>query len=206
MLIIPGGGYQKLQIDARVSDWVESLGMEPRVVEYPVGTRHPAPLEAARAALHDARADGVERVGMLGFSAGGHLSALCALTPPEHERPDLVILAQAVVSFELPTPLPYREILLGPSPTNEQLRSMSTDLLVSPEAPPFFLWHTVDDAVVPVEHAYRLARALSQAGVPHAAHVFTTGAHGIRMAEGQGEPSAWPDLCAQWLRARGWVD
>ncbi len=206
MLIVPGGGYQKLQIDARVSDWVESLGMEPRIVHYPVGARHPAPLDAARAALHDARADGVERVGMLGFSAGGHLAALCALTLPRGERPDVVILAQAVVSLELPTPLPYPEILLGPEPTLAQLAGMSTDRLVTADSPPFFLWHTVEDAVVPVEHAYRLARALSQAGVPHAAHVFTTGAHGIRMAEGHGEPSAWPDLCAQWLRDRGWID
>jgi acetyl esterase/lipase len=93
--------------------------------------------------------------------------------------------------------------LLGPAPSDEARAATSLDRLVTADAPPFFVWHTADDPSVPVQHSYRLARSLADAGVPHALHVFPEGTHGLGLARGPGEPAAWPALCASWLSALG---
>ena len=78
----------------------------------------------------------------------------------------------------------------------------SLEKLVTASAPPFFIWHTADDAAVPVEHAYLLAQSLHEHGVKHALHVFQHGRHGLGLAEGTGA-EAWTALCALWLAENG---
>jgi acetyl esterase/lipase len=78
---------------------------------------------------------------------------------------------------------------------------LSLERLVTPDAPPMFLWHTADDEAVPVRHSYLLAQALAGAGVEHELHVFPHGRHGMGLAAGSGAPAVWTDLCAEWLRA-----
>ena len=75
----------------------------------------------------------------------------------------------------------------------------SLDALVTAGSPPFFIWHTAEDAYVPPEHTYRLARALAANGVPHAVHVFAHGPHGLGLAAGAGDTTLWTTL------ARGWI-
>lgn len=70
--------------------------------------------------------------------------------------------------------------------------------------PPTFLWHTADDALVPVEHAYLLGAALARHGVPHALHIYPSGAHGLGLASDSGIPERWTAECAAWLRGLGW--
>ena len=70
--------------------------------------------------------------------------------------------------------------------------------------PPTFVWHTADDEVVPVEHAYLLAAALARHQVPHALHVYPTGRHGLGLAEGSGDPERWTAECTAFLAAHGW--
>jgi predicted esterase len=101
--------------------------------------------------------------------------------------------------METETYRPARLILLGEHATPELRRATSLDALVTPSSPPFFLWHTAEDAYVPPQHTYRLAASLAAHGVPHAVHVFAHGPHSLGLAEGAGDAAAWTDLAASWI-------
>ena len=107
--------------------------------------------------------------------------------------------------MELATHAGSRAELVGEDASPELRTATSVDRLVTASAPPFFIWHTAEDAAVPVEHSYLLAQALAAHEVPHALHVFPKGQHGIGLAEGEGAASVWPSLAEDWLRELGWI-
>jgi acetyl esterase/lipase len=150
------------------------------------------------------RATGVARVGVIGFSAGGHLAGHAALSDVSNldTRIDLAVLGYAITSMELDTYRPARLILLGEDASPQLRRSTSLDALVTAGAPPFFVWHTAEDPYVPVEHSYRLAAALAAQDVPQALHVFSEGPHSLGLSREAGEASAWTELAAAWLSDR----
>ncbi|WP_210479231.1 alpha/beta hydrolase [Naasia sp. SYSU D00948] len=203
MIVLPGGGYRNLADHEAepVAEWLGSLGCSAEVVRYPVQTRHPAPLDAVRAAVRSARERGAARVGLLGFSAGGHAAGLGALAPgaTAEERVDVLVLCYPVTSMRLDTHAGSRAMLLGPAPSDELRASTSLETLVSSDAPPVFVWHTADDATVPVEHSYLLGSALARHGVPHALHVYPSGRHGLGLAREGGDAGVWTRDCAEWL-------
>lgn len=203
VIVLPGGGYHRHapHEGEPVAQWLRGLGVAASVFEYPVKTLHPAALDAVRAEIRRVRATGAERVGVLGFSAGGHAAGLAAYAPgaTAAERVDAVVLGYPVTTMMLEEHRGSRVNLLGADAGWDARRATSLDLLVTQSAPPTFLWHTADDAVVPVQHTYLLGMALAGSGVPHEAHVFPSGRHGLGLAEG--EPAAvWTALCAEWLR------
>jgi acetyl esterase/lipase len=209
VIVLPGGGYRRHapHEGEPVAEWLRGLGLEASVFAYPVKTRHPAVLDAVRAEIRRVRDAGAERVGLVGFSAGGHAAGMAAVAPgaAPAERVDLVILGYPVVSMLLDTHKGSRDNLLGPSPTSAERAATSLDLLAGPDAPPFFLWHTADDAIVPVQHSYLLAMSLAAAGVEHELHVYEHGRHGLGLAAGEGTAEDWPRASAGWLRAQRWV-
>jgi acetyl esterase/lipase len=209
IIVLPGGGYGRHapHEGEPVAEWLRGLGLDATVFPYPVKTRHPGPLDAVRAEVARVRDAGATRVGVLGFSAGGHAGAMAALAPgaTQSERVDLVILGYPVVSMLLPTHAGSRGNLLGPEPSDALRAATSADLLVTPAAPPFFIWHTAEDAAVPVQHSYLLGMALAAAGVRHALHVFPHGPHGLGLAEGSGGAERWTSVCEDWLREEDWI-
>jgi acetyl esterase/lipase len=209
VIVLPGGGYHRhAPHEAEpVADWLEGLGVTARVFRYPVETRHPGPLDAVRGEVRRARAEGATRVALIGFSAGGHAAGMAAFAPgaTADERVDAAILCYPVVSMELATHAGSRQQLLGDAPTAEERAATSVDRLVTAGAPPVFVWHTVADEVVPVEHSYLLGAALAAAGIAHELHVFPDGPHGIGMAEETPGAAVWPRLCADWLDRGGWL-
>lgn len=216
VIVMPGGGYTHLapHEGTPVAQWLGRLGFAAWVLEYPVGPRdvHPAPLDSARAAMRRARAEaprlGVDpaRIGVLGFSAGGHLAAHLAAGPDtaDHERPAFAVLCYAATSWHrfrvTASGEPASDPLLGPESTPEKRRAVSIDLIAVRRTPPTFIWHCADDEVVGVEHALSLTQRLASMEVPVELHVFPTGGHGIGLAEGMAPAGTWTSLCSQWLR------
>jgi len=209
LTVLPGGGYA-VHADRSaepIVEWLASCGVSASVFRYPLLTRHPGPLDAIRAEIRARRSAGAGEVGVIGFSAGGHAAGLAAYSPsatPE-ERPDFVVLGYPVVSMLLSTHGVSRANLLGEDASHELRSSTSLEAIVDADAPPTFLWHTVGDTVVPVEHAYLLGAALARHGVPHELHLFEEGNHALALARGAGAAEAWTGLCQAWLRTHEWA-
>jgi acetyl esterase/lipase len=230
VVVCPGGGYRTLASGhegKQVAEWLNTLDVSAFVLQYRVGPRyrHPAPLDDAQRALRLVRSRSREwgvdpgRVGILGFSAGGHLASTTgthfddgnpeAADPVERvgSRPDFMILAYPVISFTAPfTHSGSRQSLLGDMPDPKLVRELSGELHVTPRTPPTFLFHTADDAAVPVENSLAFCQALHAAQVPAELHVFPKGPHGVGLAAHDPVLSQWPKLCAAWLKAMGFLD
>jgi acetyl esterase/lipase len=204
ILVLPGGGYRvHAPHEAEpVAAWLESLGWRTRIVRYPLETPHPAPLDAVRREIAAERADGAGLVGVIGFSAGGHLAGHAALAPDHApgERPDFALLGYPVVSMTRRPHVGSRAALVAEG-GDDLARAVSLERLVHPYAPPMFLWHTVGDAVVPVQHTYLLAAALADAGIEHETHVLPGDVHGIGLGADT-DAAAWTGLAAAWLSRR----
>jgi acetyl esterase/lipase len=203
VIVLPGGGYAEHTAHEAepIVEWLAGLGVRASVFRYPLHARHPLPLEAVRAEIRRRRDAGAHRIGIVGFSAGGHLGGLAALAPGAGERGavDFLVLGYAITSMETETYRPSRIILLGEHATAQLRRETSLDALVTSSSPPFFLWHTAEDMYVPAEHTYRLAGALAANDVAHAAHVFAHGPHSLGLADGAGDTAAWTTLAASWI-------
>ncbi|WP_258802440.1 alpha/beta hydrolase [Pseudarthrobacter sp. NS4] len=222
VLVLPGGGYAR-QADHEaepVAEWLAAEGIHAFVLRYRVAPdRHPAPLEDAKEAMlyirsgeHGLAVD-PDRVGVLGFSAGGHLAATLSTAAATGSTrldvreavPDLTVLCYPVVSCTEAVHQGSVDNLLGDAPSSDLLAALSADRQVSSDTPPAFLWHTADDAAVPVSHSLRYAGALLEAGVPAELHVFPHGRHGLGLAGGEPGAEQWPALCADWLGRAGWT-
>lgn len=215
VVVLPGGSYREhAPHEAEpVAEWLASLGINALVLRYPVDPEYyPRALRRAQQVIDAVRSGtltgipaetvGGDRVGVLGFSAGGHLAALLSTMAP---RVDLAILAYPVISFTHEPHLESVASLLGPDDSLDNRRAFSAENLVTAETPPTFVWHTADDGGVPVSHALRYASALAAHNVPFDLHVFERGDHGKGLGHGYGPLEAWPDLCAAWLVQRGWA-
>ena len=204
MIVLPGGGYAAhAPHEAEpVASWLSEMGVQASVFRYPLNVRHPAPLDALRAEISRRRAGGTQRIGLIGFSAGGHLAGLAALASgaAPDETVQFAVLGYAITSMETETYRPARLILLGEDVSPQLRRSTSLDALVTSASPPFFVWHTAEDPYVPPEHTYRFASALAASHVPHAVHVFAHGPHSLGLAQDAGEAATWTTLANAWIR------
>lgn len=216
VVICPGGGYGGLALDKEghdIAHWFAEFGVTGVVLKYRmprVGTivhGAEAPLsDVARALemIHDhANEWGIDtdRVGVMGFSAGGHLAA-SASTLLTERRPAFSILVYPVISMvDGIAHAGSRQNLLGKEPSDELVRRFSCDERVTAETPPAFLAHTWDDHVLP-ENSLRYATACHGAGVPVELHLFERGGHGYGMKKPELPVGAWPDLLKSWMADR----
>jgi acetyl esterase/lipase len=227
VVVCPGGGYQHLadHEGGPVAEWLNSIGVAAFVLKYRIAPRyhHPAPMLDAGRALRAVRARAAEwgidphRIGILGFSAGGHLASTAAThfdagradsaDPIERvsSRPDLVILIYPVITMREQTHGGSRRNLIGEHPDPQLIAFMSNDEQVTKETPPAFLIHTVNDAVVPVENSLLFAAALRRAGVPYEMNLYERGPHGFGLAPNDAVLSSWAERCADWLRLHGFA-
>lgn len=224
VVVLPGGGYQcRAEHEGRpIAEWLNTLGISAFVLDYRVAPyKHPAPLTDARRALRYVRSRAAEwkvdpsRLGILGFSAGGHLASTAgthydrgnelSADPVEREscRPDFMVLCYPVISLYEFRHSGSRDNLLGEKPLEEELQLLSNELQVTGDTPPAFLWHTSDDPAVPVENALLFAGALSRHKVPFELHSYMTGPHGLGLAEQHAEAQTWPELCRRWFKRIG---
>ena len=230
VVVCPGGGYGFLAVDhegRQVGEWLSSLGVTAFVLNYRIAPRyhHPAPLQDAQRAIRTVRARAGEwgvdstRIGILGFSAGGHLASsagthfddgvAAAEDPVERvsSRPDFMVLAYPVISFTEPyTHTGSLRNLLGDSPAAELVLSLSNERQVTARTPPTFLFHTNADKGVPPENSVAFYLALRKAGVPAELHIYEKGDHGVGLAQKDPVLATWPERCAAWMGARGFLE
>jgi acetyl esterase/lipase len=231
VVICPGGGYGHLAMGHEghdIAKWLNSFGVTGAICDYRhrgKGYGHPAPLQDAQRAIRTVRTRAAEwgvnpqRIGILGFSAGGHLASTAAthfdagddkaVDPIQRVscRPDFAILCYAVIAFDEPfTHRGSQNNLLGKEPPAELVRSLSNEKQVTPQTPPTFLWHTDEDTGVPPENSNVFYAALKKAKVPAELHVFARGRHGLGLALDVPGTNQWSKLCEAWLKNRGLLD
>jgi acetyl esterase/lipase len=230
VVLAPGGSYKRLASNhegRQVADWLSSRGIAVFLLKYRLGIEHlyPVPLQDAQRAIRLVRSRAAEyriapdRIGFMGFSAGGHLAAETgvqfdagnsgAADPIERasSRPDFLVLGYPWLNAMQPA---IRGMITYCSVLNisaEQCRRFTEpytpELHVSAQTPPVFIFHTTTDATVPVETAISFYSALLRAGVPVEMHIFSEGPHGVGLGGTNPDLGLWPVVLEGWLRTRG---
>jgi acetyl esterase/lipase len=229
VLIMPGGGYGRVCIGHEGEDIARRLnrdGIAGFVLKYRVPNGHEEiPLRDAQQALKLVRANAdqwrvdPERIGVMGFSAGGHLASTVGThfnediaagelgIAGQSVRPDFVVLVYPVVTLLDPfAHTGSRTNLLGDDPPESLVKRFSNELHVTPETPPTFLVHSVDDRGVPIENSLLFFNALRANDVPVEFHAFEVGGHGFGLGRDSAPCEAWPELLVNWLRNSGFLD
>ena len=227
VVVAPGGGYGALAMDhegRQVAAYFNAMGISAFVLKYRLGPkyRHPIELGDAQRAMRLVRSRAQEfgviadRIGLMGFSAGGHLAATAGTrfdsgnpSAPDpidraSSRPDFLILGYPVITFETSvTHAGSVRNLLGENPDPKLIELLSNELHVTSQTPPTFLFHTNADTGVLPENSVRFYLALRKAKVPAEMHIFENGPHGVGLALGDPALAQWPVLLTNWLRGRG---
>lgn len=227
VVICPGGGYHNLSMDhegKEIAEWLNHLGIAAFVLKYRLGPKYHAPIEMwdAQRAIRYARAHAADygiqsdRIGIWGFSAGGHLASTAGthfdkgdpsaadIINRQSSRPDFLILAYPVITMEEPyVHMGSRDNLLGEKPDPALVESLSNEKQVTNRTPPTFLFHTTEDPVVPVENSVMFYLACRKAQVPVEMHIYLKGRHGVGLAQDDPVLRSWPDRLVDWLKVEG---
>ncbi len=230
IVICPGGGYGILAYDhegAQVAKWLNTVGVTGVVLKYRHSPkyRHPTPLGDVQRAIRHVRANAADlklsptRIGVLGFSAGGHLASTVSTHfdagLPEAKdpidriscRPDFSVLCYPVISIQADyAHKGSGQNLLGDRAENaELLNNLSNDTQVTEKTPPAFLFHTTEDTAVAVQNALAYYSALVKHKVPAEMHIYQNGPHGVGLADGEPGAKNWRVELAAWLRTNGFL-
>lgn len=228
LLVVPGGGYQRVVLDkegsALVPAFAEEAGLTLFVLRYRLpGEGHrnarEVPLADAQRAMRVIRQHAAEwgvdaaSVGVMGFSAGGHVAASLATRHSEvvyapvdtadalDPRPAYAVLIYPVIDMGAHAHPGSRQKLLGDDPDAVSVKDYSLQNRVDATTPPTFLLHAQDDEVVPVENSLLFEAALRQAGIEHETHLYAHGGHGFGVRQAHGTLALWPQLATAWIGA-----
>ncbi len=226
VVICPGGGYGGLVVGPeghQIASWLTEHGITGVVLEYRLPKqRHRVPLYDVQRAVRYLRSEAgrlglrSDRIGVMGFSAGGHLAATAtthfdAGYPDSEEviqqfscRPDFAVLVYPVVTMGPVTHAGSKLNLLGDSPSSELVEFYSNETQVTEKTPPVFLTHAVDDRPVPIENSRLLYQALKRKGIPARLLELPSGGHGLNGYKGSSW-DAWQEQSLQWMLEAEWV-
>jgi acetyl esterase/lipase len=231
MVICPGGAYTHLSVpEGRdYALWLNQHGIAGFVLKYRLGTNGYGPaavLADGSRAMRWVRAHADEfnldphRVGLMGSSAGGHVTSTIithfdagdtnATDPVERQssRPDVAVLCYPVITMtEEYAHKGSRRYLLGTNPAPDVVKEFSAELHVKTNTPPCFIWQTAEDRTVSVENSLMFAEALRRAGVPFDLHIYERGKHGQGLGDKPpfAHPLPWADECLRWLKGQGFM-
>ncbi|WP_425501706.1 alpha/beta hydrolase [Pseudoxanthomonas koreensis] len=228
LLVVPGGGYQRVVLDREGSALVPAFARDGGLTLFVLQYRLPGeghrggrdvPLADAQRAMRLIRRHAAEwgldadSVGVMGFSAGGHVAASLATRHGERvyapvdtadaldARPAYAVLVYPVIDMGAHAHPGSRQRLLGDAPDAASVRAYSLQHRVDARPPPVFLLHAQDDPAVPVENTLLFEAALRQAGIEHETHLYAHGGHGFGVREAHGTLASWPRLAIDWIRA-----
>ena len=216
VIICPGGGYSRLAYDWEGTDIAKLFnahGVAAFVLKYRLpdslfsSAPDQVPLLDAKQAMQIVRTRAAEwninpnKIGIMGFSAGGHLAATLSTHFDQSTRPDFSILIYPVISMDKNIAhMGSRNNLIGMHPTEEMIKLYSNELQITAQNPPTFLLHATDDNAVPVENSIRFYQGLQKNKVPVEMHIFPSGGHGFALALGKGALEKWPELLMNWMK------
>lgn len=231
IVICPGGGYSGLAMQKEgreVAEWCREQGIVGVVLRYRCGggkNQQPIPLDDVQQAIRTVRAHAKElgvdqaKIGVLGFSAGGHLASTAATMfddgdakssdpiAQQSSRPDFAVLVYPVISMaDVAAHRGSRANLLGPDASDELAAEWSTERHVTDKTPPTFLAHASDDAGVLPKNSILFYEALLANKVPAEMHIYEVGGHGFGMFRDKRPADLWPNELAGWLKARKIID
>lgn len=228
ILILPGGGYGHLAMlkeGKKVAQWLNSVGITAFVLKYRLPNdaimtnKSIGPLQDAQEAIRIIRRNSAkwhlkdDKIGVMGFSAGGHLaSTLCTHYDEKvyesggiSARPDFSVLIYPVISMnDEITHKGSQQNLLGKTTSLKEIESFSNELQVTDKTPIAFIIHASDDKAVPVENSIRYYQALKRNNVSAELHIYEKGGHGFGLAVKPGS-TQWTAECAEWLKANGYL-
>ncbi|MDR0521163.1 MAG: alpha/beta hydrolase [Planctomycetaceae bacterium] len=229
VVICPGGGYHGLGMNhegKQIAEWFNSFGVTAAVLEYRTrgkGYGHPNPLLDVQRAIRTVRKNAEEwkikpdKIGVMGFSAGGHLASTAGTHFDDHPnpadntdklscRPDFMILCYAVISFQSAhAHRGSQHNLIGKDAPPELAEYYSSEKQVTTKTPPAFLWTTDEDKVVAPESSVEFYLALRQHKIPAELHIYQKGKHGLGLAKGTAGTENWPELCRIWMKNNGFL-
>jgi len=228
VLICPGGGYAALAFNHEgnaIAKWLNDNGVAGIILKYRLPSdlimkdKSVGPLQDAQEAMRTIRRNAAawninpRKIGVMGFSAGGHLASSVSTHYEENvyevkdtisARPDFSLLIYPVITFDASfTHAGTRRNLIGENPSEEAIRHFSNELQINAKTPPAFLVHSGDDKAVPVKNSIVYYQGLQKYNIPSELHVFQKGGHGYGMSVDNGTQSAWPGLCITWLKSSG---
>jgi acetyl esterase/lipase len=230
VIVCPGGAYSVLAIGhegSQIAHWLNSIGVSAFVLKYRLPSdeimtdKTIGPLqdgqEAVRIVRRHAKGWNIDpnKIGIIGFSAGGHFASSVSTHFNEKvyesmdsisARPDFSILIYPVISMDSSiTHMGSRENLLGKNPSSELVKRFSSEQQVTKNTPPAFLVHSLDDEAVPVLNSINYLTALKKNSVPGELHIYQKGGHGYGLGRDKSTESSWPESCAKWLLANGFI-
>lgn len=226
VLICPGGGYGVLAFDHegyQIARWLNDNGIAGIILKYRLPSdlimkdKSVGPLQDTQEGIRFIRRKAAEwninprRVGVIGFSAGGHLASSVSTHYAEvvydskdtiAARPDFSLLIYPVITFDASfTHMGSRNNLIGKDASAEAVAHFSNELQINEKTPPAFLVHSSDDKTVPVKNSIVYYQNLNKFNITAELHIFQKGGHGYGLSAGRGTQSAWPELCISWLKA-----
>jgi acetyl esterase/lipase len=228
VLICPGGGYGALAFGHEgnaIASWLNDNGIAGIILKYRLPSdlimkdKSVGPLQDAQEAMRIIRRNAAiwnidpKKVGVIGFSAGGHLASTLSthysekvydVTDTISARPDFSLLIYPVITMDASfTHAGSRKNLIGDNPSDDAIKRFSNELQVNEQTPPAFLVHSADDQTVPVKNSIVYYEQLVKYKIPSELHVFQKGGHGYGLGGSRDTQSAWPGLCINWLKASG---
>ena len=228
VLICPGGGYAALAFGHEgnaIASWLNDNGIAGIILKYRLPSdlimkdKSIGPLQDAQEAMRIIRRNAVawnidpKKVGVIGFSAGGHLASTLSthyadkvydVADTISARPDFSLLIYPVITMDSSfTHAGSRKNLIGENPSDKAVKSFSNELQVNEKTPPAFMVHSADDQTVPVKNSIVYYEQLVKYKIPSELHIFQKGGHGYGLGGSKDTQSAWPGLCINWLKASG---
>lgn len=228
VLICPGGGYGTLAFDHEgnaIARWLNDNGIAGIILKYRLPSdrimtdKTIGPLQDAQEAMRVIRRNAAswkidpKRVGVIGFSAGGHLASTISTHYDDKvydvndnisARPDFSLLIYPVISMDTSiTHRGSRNNLIGIDPTERNVLRFSNEKQITAGTPPAFLVHSSDDGAVPVMNSIGYYMGLQKKKIPAELHIFQKGGHGYGLAPNGGTEASWPALCLRWMKQIG---
>jgi acetyl esterase/lipase len=228
VLICPGGGYGALAFGHEgnaIASWLNDNGIAGIILKYRLPSdlimkdKSVGPLQDAQEAMRIIRRNAAiwnidpKKVGVIGFSAGGHLASTLSthyaekvydVTDTVSARPDFSLLIYPVITMDASfTHAGSRRNLIGENPSDDVIKRFSNELQVNEQTPPAFIVHSADDQAVPVKNSIVYYEQLVKYKIPSELHIFQKGGHGYGLGGSRDTQSAWPGLCINWLKASG---